>query len=455
MLHLAKALLPEGWRTDVRLDIGPDGLVTDVTPGVPANGAERVQGVALPGLADLHSHSFQRALAGLAERWSGEGATFWSWRRTMYEFLARIGPEELWSITAQLYVELLKGGYTTVCEFHYLHRDPAGQVYDDPALLSVVVHEAAATVGIGLTLLPSLYMSGGFGDQPLEGPQRRFLTTPDQFLELLGRLDGTFRDLPDRRLGIAPHSLRAAAPPLIREVVEVRRRHDPFLPVHMHLAEQEQEVADCLARFGARPGQVAMDTVGIDHHWCLVHCTHLEDAEARALARSGAVVGLCPTTEANLGDGIFPLRRHLDEGGRFGVGSDANLCRNWAEELRLLEYGQRLAGRRRAVAASEPEPSVGAALVSRASRGGSQAAGRLMGKLAPGYAADLVVLDTSDPALVGREDDQLLDALVFATAAPPVRHVMVSGVWRIRDGAHAAERSIEDAYRRTVRRLVR
>ena len=453
-LHLAKALLPDGWHADVRLVVGPNGDIEGVTPDVPPAGAYRVPGCTLPGVVNLHSHSFQRAMAGLAECRASDGSDFWQWREVMYRFLATIGPDELWAITAQLYLELLKGGYTGVCEFHYLHNAPDGRAYDDPATTSLVIHEVASAVGIGLTLLPSLYVHGGFGEQPLENGQRRFAITPDRYLELLARLDAALEDHPERRLGMAPHSLRAVAPDQLAETVELRRQRDPCAPIHLHLAEQEREVNECLARSRQRPGELLFDRLPVDHRWCLIHGTHLDTAELDRVSAAGAVIGLCPTTEANLGDGIFPLEHHLAGGGRIGVGSDSNVCRTWTEELRLLEYGQRLSLRRRAIAASPQQPSTGAALFGRALHGGAQASGRLVGRLAPGARADLVVLDSGDPALLGRTDDQLLDSLIFATDRPPVNDVMVGGVWRIRDGHHAAEGSIVHAFRRTMRQLL-
>lgn len=451
-LHLASAFLGDGWASGVNVEIGPDGTISDVTTGAAPAGAERVRGAVLPGMTNLHSHSFQRAMAGLAER--GGADDFWSWREAMYRFLERIGPEELYAITAQLYVELLKGGYTGVCEFHYLHNDPAGAAYDDPALLAVVIHEAAAAVGIGLTLLPSLYLTSGFGERPPEPGQRRFVTAPDRHLVMLERLEGVLKDHPDRRLGIAPHSLRAVPIEILTEIVAARRRTDPFGPVHLHLAEQAREVEDCLAWSGRRPARLLFNRVAPDHQWCLIHCTHLDQREARDLATSGAVVGLCPTTEANLGDGVFGLPGHLRAGGRLGIGSDSHVCRSWTQELRLLEYSQRLTQRRRAVAALTGQTSPATVLVEAALRGGAQASGRMVGRIAPGCRADLVVLDADDPALAARDGADLLDTAVFATDRPPIRHVMVGGIWRIRDGAHAAELGIAQAWRKALRRLL-
>lgn len=462
LLHLERALLPRGWAADVLVEVGADGVFGQVLPDSAPGAAARVPGLALPGLVDLHSHSFQRAMAGLAEGLPaaagplvpGERQDFWTWRRLMYGFLERIGPDELLAITAQLYVELLKGGYTAVCEFHYLHNDPAGQAYDEPGLLAVVVDEAAAAAGIGLTLLPSLYQSGGFGGLLPEPGQRRFTTTLDAHLRLLERLDGRFAGRLDRRVGSAPHSLRAIPVEVLAELVKARRATDPLAPIHIHIAEQEREVADCLAWGGARPAALLLDRLPVDRHWCLIHCTHLDDSEVAGIARSGAVVGLCPTTEANLGDGVFRLTDHLAAGGRLGVGSDSNVGRAWPAELRLMEYVQRLMQRRRAVATGPGRPSPARTLFEAAAAGGAAASGLSCSRLEQGARADLVVIDLDHPDLVGRTGDALLDSLVFSGERPAVRDVMVAGRWRVRDGVHPDQEAIAAAYRRTVRQLL-
>jgi formimidoylglutamate deiminase len=372
----------------------------------------------------------------------------------MYRFLERLTPDDVRAIAAQLYVELLQGGYTTVAEFHYLQHDPDGRPYADPAAMALALHAAAEEAGIGLTLLPCLYMTGGFGDRPLEGGQRRFRLDPDGLFALLDRLDAIFRDDPARRLGIAPHSLRAVPEAALRAAVAEARRRDPAAPIHIHVAEQVREVRDCLEATGRRPAQLLLDLVAVDSGFCLVHATHLEDAEVAALAASGAVAGLCPSTEADLGDGLFRLAEHLDAGGRIGIGSDSNIGADAAAELRLLEHGQRLASLRRLVAASPGEPSCGGRLWRAALTGGALAVGRPVGRLAPGFRADLVVLDGSHPSLAHATDDRLLDGWIFGPGATPVRDVMVGGVWAVRDGTHPLERRIADAYRVVLRRLL-
>jgi formimidoylglutamate deiminase len=450
----AQALLPQGWAEDVRIEVGPEGNIVQVEPGAAPDELERLPGIVLPGMGDVHCHAFQRALAGLAERLGSDEASFWSWRQTMYAFLARLGPDDVAAIAAQLYMELLKGGYTAVGEFHYLHHAPDGTPYDDPATMALALHEAASEVGIGLTLLPALYMTGGFGDQSLDDAQRRFRLDPDQLFRLLERLDRVFRDDPARRLGFAPHSLRAVPPAALREAVLEAARRDVAGPIHIHLAEQVREVRECLEQTGRRPLERLMELAELGAQWCIVHGTHLDEDELERLAASGAVVGLCPTTEANLGDGVFPLAAFLDHGGRFAIGSDSNVATSVSEELRLLEYGQRLTLLRRCVGASRAEPHCGALLWRRALAGAALALGRPVGRIAPGFRADLVALEEREPSLVAKRGDQILDALVFAPAGGPVPDVMVGGVWRIRHGRHAAEARISEAYRATLRRLL-
>ena len=449
------ALLPHGWESCVRIEVRPDGNIVGIRANDEGIGCERLAGPVIPGMPDLHSHAFQRAMAGLVQRLEPEESTFWGWRQAMYRFLEALTPEDVVAVAAQLYVELLKGGYTTVAEFHYLHNAPDGRPYADPAEMCVAIHEAARSAGIGLTLLPSLYMTGGLDGRGLEGGQRRFGLDPDGLFRLLDRLSALFRDDPARRIGIAPHSLRAVPAAVLREVVIEMRRRDASAPIHIHIAEQLREVEECLAHSGRRPFRLLADTVQLDPGFCLIHVTHLDDAETAALAGSPAVAGLCPSTEADLGDGIFRLVDHLGGGGRLGIGTDSQACTAAADELRLMEYAQRLSRRHRLVAATAPEPSTGARLWRAALAGGAQAVGRPVGRIAPGFRADLLVLDADHPSLVATPDDRLLDALVFAPGPSPIRDVMVDGAWRIRDGAHALQEPIADAYRAVLRRICR
>ncbi len=447
----ADAWLPDGWARDVRLEVDGGGTLASVAAGASADRAERLAGPVLPGLCDLHCHSFQRAMAGLAERRSGsEDDSFWTWREVMYGFVARISPEDAEAIAAQAYVELLKGGFTAVCEFHYLHHDRGGRPYANPAETSERIVAAATRAGVGLTLLPVLYMHGGFGGGAPRPEQARFLGTPDSIAALIARLRSAH---PDVRIGLAPHSLRAVSPEALDEALRALAAIDPTAPVHIHAAEQAKEVDECVAWSGRRPVEWLLDRHGVDRRWCLVHATHMTGAETAALARSGAVAGLCPTTEANLGDGLFPLGRYLDEGGAFGVGSDSNVAVSAIEELRLLEYGQRLAHRRRAVAATADSPSVGTTLYRAALAGGARAAGRRIAGLAPGERADFLVLDPDSPPLAGKRGDALLDAFVFAGSANPVRDVFVGGRRLVAGGRHADEAGVAAAFRHALARL--
>jgi len=447
------ALLPEGFADGVRLEIDARGDLLAVEVGAEAAGAERLSGVVLPGMPNLHGHAFQRAMAGLAERLAPGEASFWTWREVMYRFLERIGPDELRAIAAQLYVEMLEAGYTAVGEFHYLHHQPDGRPYADPAALSWAILEARAASGIGLTHLPALYMAGGFG-RPAEAGQRRFVCDLERFAALLEALAPRCAGEPDLRLGVAPHSLRAVPDDALRQVVALADAIDPEAPIHIHVAEQAKEVRDCLEWCGDRPVARLLDTVEIGPRWCLIHATHMDERETEALAQSGAVAGLCPTTEANLGDGLFNLGGFLVAGGRFGIGSDSHVSISPIEELRWLEYGQRLSSLRRVVAASEDQPQCGARLWQAALAGGAQALGRRIGRLAPGYRADLIRIDDQHPILAGRRGDILLDSLVFSGNANPVRDVMVGGRWLVRDGRHLRRDAIAAQYRAAIARLV-
>jgi formimidoylglutamate deiminase len=450
VLWAESALLPTGFTAHVRLEIDPRGDVAAVQAGASAAGAERLAGVLLPGMANLHSHAFQRAMAGLAERLEPGEASFWSWRTVMYRFLERIGPDELQAIAAQLYVEMLEAGYTAVGEFHYLHQQPDGRPYADPAELSLAILEAARASGIGLTLLPVLYVAGGFGGRPAEAGQRRFVHDLEHFGALLERLRAALGADAQHRLGIAPHSLRAVPEAALEQVIALIDRLDPSAPIHIHVAEQAREVRECLEWCGRRPVAHLLEIAPVGPRWCPIHATHMDDDETAALARSGAVAGLCPTTEANLGDGLFNLAAFLEAGGRFGIGSDSHVSISPIEELRWLEYGQRLNTLRRLIAASATEPHCGVKLWRAALEGGAQALGRRIGRLAPGYRADLLRLDPEHPILAGRRDEALLDSLVFSGNANPVRDVMVGGRWLVRDGRHVERERIAGTYRRAI-----
>lgn len=446
------AWLPGGWRSAVRLAVGPDGRWAAIEPGVPPGpDALRLDGPALPGLVDAHSHAFQRAFAGLAERCVPERPRddFWSWREAMYRVARRIGPQALRAVAAQLDVELLRGGYTQVCEFHYLHgpaEGAPGRSGIEYALESALaLADAAAEAGIGLTLLPALYERAGFGQPALRPEQQRFAGSVESVCALRDALRAGGR--PGLDVGLAIHSLRAVSADAILRLLE--RLDDA--PLHLHVAEQAGEVADCLAATGQRPIEWLAASVPLDARWQLVHATHATPAEIDAVARRGAGVVLCPGTEADLGDGLPDLPRWLDAGVPLAIGSDSQVTRDWPAELRLLEHGQRLVLRRRNVAASADQPSTAARLFGRVLDGGAAAAGHARWGLVPGARADLLVLDLDEPALLGVEPARRLDALVFASAARPFRDVLVGGRWSLRGHRHVAGAAIAARFEAAVR----
>ncbi|MFA6231894.1 MAG: formimidoylglutamate deiminase [Rhodanobacter sp.] len=435
---------PGGWQADVSLTVDAEGALRD------AGGQGKSLGRwVLPGMPNLHSHAFQRAMAGLAERRGNTDDNFWSWRETMYAFAATIGPDQLKAIAAQLYVEMLKAGYTQVCEFHYLHHQPDGTPHAQPEAMSLALIEAAREAGIALTLLPVLYISGGFDGRALSARQRRFGHDVDGYLQLLASLRRLQGD--DLRVGIALHSLRAVPEQAMREVLADELAASG--PIHIHIAEQIGEVQDCLATRGARPVEWLLDHASVDARWCLVHATHLTEDETVALARTGAVAGLCPTTEANLGDGLFPLAAYQDAGGRLGIGSDSHISISPVEELRWLEYGQRLSTRHRNMAARQQGDSAGETLWRAALRGGAQASGLQVGELRSGARADLIVLDEHAPLLAARNARSMLDSFLFAGNTPLVRNVMCGGRWVVQDFRHHDEERIATRYRRVVEQL--
>jgi formimidoylglutamate deiminase len=410
-----------------------------------------VDGVAVPGVPNVHSHAFQRAMAGLAERGSRSGDSFWTWRERMYAFLARLGPEDVEAIAAQVYVEMLRHGYTAVGEFHYLRNDPRGRPYADPVELGRRVLAGAERAGIGITLLPALYRTADFGGVPAAAGQKRFTASVDEWhsdIEALAE-DGSAGD---RRVGYALHSLRAVPPDDLRAALEGVSRA-AARTMHIHVAEQLREVEACVAWSGARPVEWLLANAPVDERWCLVHATHVTPGEIGGLARSGAVVGLCPTTEANLGDGFFPLAEYLTEDGSWAVGTDSHVSVSPVADLRLLEYGQRLLHRARNVAAAGEDRSTARSLLEAAWSGGARACGRPLGRLEPGARADLVVLDPLHPALVGRAGDALLDSWIFTGEDTPVRHVMVGGRWVVRHGRHGEQERVFDAYRAAIARI--
>lgn len=452
---LRQALLPDGWHENVLVSVDAAGLIARAVPGATDPGATLLDGPVLPGMPNLHSHAFQRAMAGLAER-SGPGQdSFWTWRETMYRFAARLTPEDVEAIAGQLYAEMLEVGFTTVAEFHYLHHQPDGSAYADPAELSRRILAAADTAGIGLTHLPVLYRYGGFGAKPPQERQRRFLHDAEAYARLLQTLAPLLQHRSDRRLGIAPHSLRAVTPELLRTGIAALDAIDSAAPIHIHIAEQTAEVDDCLAWSGKRPVQWLLDQGIVSKRWCLVHATHLDRDETLRLAASRAVVGLCPTTEANLGDGIFPAAEYMAAGGRIGIGSDSHISVSVAEDLRLLEYGQRLVHRSRTLLAGGADRSTGRRLYESALAGGAQALGQPVGAIAPGHRADFILLDRNAPCMAGRSGDMALDAWIFSNQARgAIREVYVAGNRVVENGRHIRSDELAARHGKALRRLL-
>ncbi|WP_237480654.1 formimidoylglutamate deiminase [Lichenibacterium dinghuense] len=444
-IHFDLLLTPAGWRRDVSVAV-EGGRVAALEPGrVPGAETHRI---GVPGLPNIHSHAFQRGMAGLAET-RGPGAdSFWSWRDTMYRFALAMTPEDAEAVAAQGYAEMLESGFTRVGEFHYLHHDRDGRPYADPAEMAQRIAAAAAETGIGLTLLPVFYARAGFDGAPAGPEQRRFASTLDGYARLLEASGRALRGLDGANLGVAPHSLRAASPDELRAVAGLAEGR----PVHIHVAEQEQEVADCVAQRGARPVEWLLDHAPVDGRWCLVHATHMTDAESGAMARSGAVAGLCPVTEADLGDGTFDATHFLAAGGRFGVGTDSNVAIDPAGELRQLEYSQRLARRARNVLAP-PGGSTGAALFDAALAGGGAALGQGASGVAVGAPADLVSLDADHPALAGHGPGTVLDAWIFGAGRALVDCVWVRGEKRVEGGRHVARAAVRRRYAAAMARL--
>lgn len=445
-LWFETAMLPTGWAERVRVTVS-DGRISAVAEGVEPQARDHRGQVALPGLPNLHSHAFQRAMAGLTEVRGPMSDSFWTWRDLMYRFVDRLDPEMVEAVAAMAFVEMLESGFTRVGEFHYLHHDPGGRPYGDRAEMGARVASAADETGIGLTLLPVFYAHAGFGGLPPLPGQRRFTNSLESFGRLLEESRSAVSSLPDAVVGAAPHSLRATTEQELAAVAAVAGG-----PIHIHIAEQVQEVDDCLVWSGARPVTWLLDRLPIDPGWCLVHATHMIAEETRRLAASGAVAGLCPITEANLGDGLFPARDFLAGGGTFGIGSDSNVRIDATEELRLLEYGQRLHYRARNVLSPGAGRSTGAALYRGALAGGSQALGA-RAALQPGASADIVVLDAQHPDLAGRSGDALLDALVFAAGSRLVKEVWRAGVRVVENGRHRYRDRIVARYRSAMDRL--
>lgn len=446
--HCKHALTPDGWAQNVILRTGPDGLIESITEDAAA-GQDAVQlACVLPGLSNLHSHAFQRGMAGLSEHRGPGDDSFWTWRDVMYRFNDHLQPEDVETIAAMAYCEMIESGFTRVAEFHYLHHAPGGETYEDRAEMAGRIVSAARTCGIGLTLLPVFYRWAGFGQAAPEHGQRRFVNTPDSYADLIAASRKHLDSYPGSRLGIAPHSLRAASMDDIRLIRPLAGSG----PVHIHIAEQVREVDDCEAATGARPVNHLLDNHDVDAAWCLVHATHLTPQETERLAGSGAIAGLCPQTEANLGDGLFPMLAYRAAGGRYGIGTDSHIRIDAAEEIRLLEYGQRLMHRGRNLI-SNPAESTGRTLLSEAVAGGAQACGIDCPALRPGAPADFVELDLASDRLAGRSGDNVIDSWIFSGDGRQLRSAYVSGKQVVSDGAALARPSISRAFRQTMAAL--
>jgi formimidoylglutamate deiminase len=446
-LWFQSALLFDGWARSVRFTIDANVIQRVETDVEHAPGDER-HDIAVPGLANVHSHAFQRGMAGLAEVRGPAHDNFWTWREVMYCFLDRLTPEDVEAIAAQAYVEMLETGFTRVGEFHYLHHDPSGQPYANIAELAERIAAAASETGIALTLLPAFYAHGNFGGCPPVPGQRRFLNDPARFAKLMEASRAAIAPLGDSNIGVAPHSLRAVTPEELRQIVPLAKGG----PVQIHAAEQTKEVEDCLAWSGARPVEWLLDNADVDRRWCLVHSTHITPMETQRLAKSGAVAGLCPITEANLGDGVFPTPSYLEAQGHFGLGTDSNILIDPAQELRMLEYAQRLTQRARNVLAPEAGRSTGRALFDGALLGGFQALGISDFGLKMGAPADLVSLNAAGPVLAGRSGDAILDSWIFGGGK-------VDCVWRrgtriVTGGQHRGREAVAHRYKETVARIL-
>jgi formimidoylglutamate deiminase len=449
-LHAPAALLADGWATDVAIGVADDGRIERIEHRAPAADDERLAGPVIPAMPNLHSHAFQRAIAGRTGLPSPDrDDTFWTWRQAMYAAVDALDADAFEAIAAQAYVEMAKAGYACVAEFHYVHHDPHGKPYADPAELSWRIVAAARTAGVALTLLPVFYAHGGFGGAAIAPLQRRFVHSTYTFERLVDAL-ARKAQANGYTLGVAPHSLRAATP---EELAKIVRHAAPGAPIHIHAAEQTREVDECFAWSGMRPVEWLLAHADVDERWCLVHATHMTEREVAGLAASRAVAGLAPSTEADLGDGIFCGEAYLQADGRFGIGTDSNALIDPFAEIRQLEWSQRLRVRRRNVLADATQQPVGQRLWRAAARGGAQAVAQPVGAIGPGMRADLIVLDRDEPALAEQPLAHVLDAAIFGPCRRPVRDVMCGGRFIVREGHHAREQDVFRRFRAAVARF--
>lgn len=442
------ALTSSGWQKDVGVSVDQNGMIESVEAG--AKDGTLISGIAIPAVPNVHSHAHQRLMVGLAER-AGPGAdSFWTWREAMYGFALKLSPDDLEAVAAQAYVEMLKVGFACVGEFQYLHHQPDGSPYDEPAEMSLRCISAAEQAGIAITMLPTLYNYAGFGGQQANAGQRRFASGADKFLEIYETLRGVCGTHPLRRLGISPHSLRAVTPELLKTVLDGM---EDDARVHIHVAEQTKEVDDCVAWSGKRPVEFLLNQFEVSSRWCAIHATHMTAGETQRLAKSGAIAGLCPTTEANLGDGIFPADAFMKQGGAIAIGSDSQISISPAEDLRMLEYSQRLRDRTRNALASGAGASTGRSLLDAVLKGGAACLDQPIGMIAVGKRCDIAILDDQQPAMIGRGGDAALDTWIFSAGNAAVKDVIVGGSHVVKDRRHIDEDRIQKKFAGTVRRL--
>ncbi|MET1253747.1 formimidoylglutamate deiminase [Aliikangiella maris] len=451
-LYADSILIGNQWQNNVTLDIDQVGIIQSITQGK-SDDATLAQGVVLPGMVNCHSHGFQRAFAGFSEYRANPSDSFWSWRDIMYRFVSKMTPDDVKAVGEFVYLEMLKAGYTSVAEFHYLHHQPNGKRYANSAEMSHQMLAAAESTGIAITLLPVLYTYAGFGEQKPSPAQARFIHQTDEYCQLVEKLFKTTQSQATQQVGIAPHSLRAVSHEQLMQITQHIRQLDSKAPIHIHIAEQMQEVNDSLSYYQQRPVDWLLDHLAVDQSWCLVHATHLSSQEVEKLVQSQAVAGICATTEANLGDGVFPAEAFLQQSGRFAIGSDSHIAVNIAAELRTFEYSQRLTHQRRAVLASDECISIGQNLFAHAAREGASTVNQNVGEIAVGKRADLIVIDPSHPSLFAKKESQILDAAIFACAQLPIKSVMVAGQWQVEQGKHRAEAQIIERYQQVLMRL--
>jgi len=450
-LYAHKILLSTGWANDKTLTI-TNGVISEINDGHDPD-AQIANGVVIPGMVNCHSHAFQRAFAGFSEQGSEGQDSFWTWRKIMYQFLDQLSATDAQTIATQLYIEMLKMGYTRVAEFHYLHHQIDGQNYSPLATMAESIFKAAKTSGIGLTMLPVMYRFSGFGPLEPNDGQKRFINSVTQFNQLVTDCFNLTKQYSNTNVGIAPHSLRAVDKDSLHSAVNHVRKLDNKAPIHIHISEQQKEVDDCLTHYGERPVQWLLNNAQLDEHWCLIHATHIDEQELSGIVSSGAIAGICPTTEANLGDGIFPTTEFLAQNGTFAIGSDSHISVNPIEELRWLEYAQRLSKQQRAILANPKQASVGLNLWQRAAQGGAQSTSSNTGSLALKKQADLLVLDIDQTKLFANSDKHLLDSLIFASQKNPVQDVMVNGHWVVKNAQHLHQDQCSDEFAKLLAKL--